>query len=197
MHDLLRAVYQYPGLNDQEIQLILNRHKQIELKKGSFLLQVPEVSTSYYILYDGLMRSYVHDAAGNEITTNFFSNSDIVIEVASLFKQQATQENIQALSNCILFEISFQDFQEIFVTIPAFAEWGRMWMTMALSQQKERMLNMITQSAPQRYLQLLNEKPQVVQQAPLKYIASYLGITDTSLSRVRKEITNHPIITDN
>jgi len=57
---------------------------------------------------------------------------------------------------------------------------------------KQRSIEMFTLSATKRYLNLLQQKPQVVQFAPLKQIASYLGVTDTSLSRIRKEIVSHP-----
>jgi len=63
-----------------------------------------------------------------------------------------------------------------------------LWMTGKLFHSKQRSLEMITTSAKNRYQNLLKEKPQIVLHSPLKYIASYLGITDTSFSRIRKEI---------
>ena len=62
-------------------------------------------------------------------------------------------------------------------------------MTGRLFHFKQRSVEMVTVSAKERYLKLIKEKPQVIQQSPLKYIASYLGITDTSFSRIRKEIS--------
>ena len=72
-----------------------------------------------------------------------------------------------------------------------FKEWGRLWFTFQLFSLKQRTVNMLTETATQRYLTLLKNKPQIIQNAALKQIASYLGITDTSLSRIRKEITKN------
>ncbi|MDO5106255.1 MAG: cyclic nucleotide-binding protein, partial [Capnocytophaga sp.] len=74
--------------------------------------------------------------------------------------------------------------------IAGFSEWGRLFMTEKLFQTQRRSLEMITLPAKDRYLQFLKEKPQVLQNVALKHIATYLGITDTSLSRIRKEISS-------
>jgi CRP-like cAMP-binding protein len=188
MENLLRNIYHYPSLKEIDLQKIIAMHHLVHIKKGELILREGQIAKTYGIILNGLIRSYVIDATGNEITTGFFGDTELYIEVASLFKQEPTQEYYQALTDCTLYEINFTEFQSLFINIPAFAEWGRAWMTQALSQQKERMLNMITRSAQERYLQLVQEKPQIIQNAALKYIASYLGITDTSLSRIRKEI---------
>ncbi|CAN5362663.1 hypothetical protein BH23BAC3_BH23BAC3_13890 [soil metagenome] len=86
--------------------------------------------------------------------------------------------------------MSFENFQRLFQNTDGFSEWGRTWMSGALFSSKQRSLSMITESATERYLTLQKEHPEIIQQAPLKYIASYLGITDTSLSRIRKELGN-------
>lgn len=192
MSDILYHVYQYPGLKETDIEEIIRHHKKRTVRKGDHILKQGQISKSYWILEAGLIRSFVIDTDGNEITTEFYTAGEVVIEVASVFKQEPTQETFQALTDCELWEINFEDFQAVFVGIPAFAEWGRMWMTFALTLQKDRMLNMITQSAQHRYSLLLEQKPMIIQQAPLKYIASYLGVTDTSLSRIRKDILKTP-----
>jgi len=95
---------------------------------------------------------------------------------------------MQCLTDCVLWQIDYDHFQELFHQIPAMREWGRAWMVFELYLAKKRATEMITEPATQRYLHLMQEKPQIIQQAPLKHIASYLGVTDTSLSRIRKEI---------
>ena len=67
-------------------------------------------------------------------------------------------------------------------------EWGRAWFTFQLFTMKERSLGTITETAKNRYLKLMKDKPEILLNAPLKQIATFLGITDTSLSRIRKEI---------
>lgn len=187
-NQLLTQVYQHPLINADDLLRIIDAHQEVTYQKGDFILKETEISNSYMILQSGLIRSYAYDYNGNDITTDFFCTYDVVIEVLSLFQRTPAQENIQALSDCICWKIDFDVFQELYHSIPGFSEWGRLWMTGKLFQFKQRSLEIITTSAKDRYEHLIKEKPQVVLQSPLKYIASYLGITDTSFSRIRKEI---------
>lgn len=185
--NLLKNVYQHPLLNDDELKVIFGMHTRTIFQKGEMMLKEGDTANGYFILQSGLMRSFVHDFNGNDITTNFFVPGEIVIEVSSLFQRIPTQENIQALVDCVCWKIDFSDFQNLFHTISGFSEWGRTWMAQSLFESKQRAISIITDSATERYQKLLEEKPFVLQNTPLKYIASYLGITDSSLSRIRKE----------
>jgi CRP/FNR family transcriptional regulator, anaerobic regulatory protein len=185
---LLSQVYQHPLFKASDLEIIFKAHTKIHLKKGEFILKESDISDAYYILETGMIRSYVLDNENNEITTNFYCDNEIAIEVLSLFKRIPSQENMHALTDCIAWKIEYDTFQKFFESIPGFTEWGRSWFTMALFATKQHSLSMIMHTAKDRYLQLIKLKPIVAQQAPLKYIATYLGITDTSLSRIRKEI---------
>lgn len=135
-----------------------------------------------------MIRAFVYDFDHNEITIEFFAENEIVIVPSSLFQQIPSQENLQAITDAALLKISYDDFQQLFNEIEYFKDWGRLWFTHQLFSVKQRSLEMITETAKNRYLKLMKEKPQIIQSAPLKQIASYLGITDTSLSRIRREI---------
>lgn len=187
-HQLLSQVYQHPLISPDERNRIIEAHQEIHFQKGDFILKEGEISNSYLILQSGLIRSFAYDYNGNDITVDFFCESELVIEVLSLFQRIPTQENIQALTDCVCWKINLDVFQELFHSIGGFPEWGRHWMTGRLFHFKQRSVEMVTVSAKERYLKLIKEKPQVMLQSPLKYIASYLGITDTSFSRIRKEI---------
>jgi len=183
----LKQVYQHPLLQSEDLEAIFGAHKKVMFNKGDFLLREGHIANEYLILDQGLIRAFVHNFDGNDITTNFFSEGEIVIEVSSLFQRIPSNENIQALTDCVCWKIEFQVFQELFHSIEGFREWGRAWMAQSLFEFKSRSVSMITDSATDRYLNLLQHKPDVLKYAPLKQIASYLGITDTSLSRIRKE----------
>lgn len=186
MTEPLKYIYQHPLLSEQELDEIWAAHKAVEVKKGELLLKEGEVSTAYYLVEEGIVRAFVHDYDNNEITTEFFCARDIVIIPSSLFQQRPSQENLQAVTACKLWRIDYENFQTLFHSIEGVREWGRYWFSHQLFHMKQRSLDMITETASARYEKLLKEKPQIIQQAPLKQIASYLGITDTSLSRIRR-----------
>ncbi|GGD17856.1 Crp/Fnr family transcriptional regulator [Flavobacterium orientale] len=184
---LLSHVYQHPLINPQELDRLIAAHYKVTFKKGTVVLEKGEVSKGYLLLESGLMRSFAYDYNGNDTTTDFYSKHEIVIEVLSLFQRIPSQETIHALTDCEGWMLDFDVFQELYHSIPGFSEWGRLWMTNRLFHFKQRSVEMVTISAKDRYLQLIKEKPEVVLHSPLKYIASYLGITDSSFSRIRKE----------
>lgn len=184
----VQKIYQHPALNSTEVDIICKAHEKVRFKKGDYLLRERQTANEYFCLEDGLIRAFAISSEGKEVTTGFFSTNEIVIEVASLFLRLPARENIQALTDCVCWEINLDTFQDLFHTIAGFSEWGRTWMSRVLFSTKQRSHSMITDSATERYLALQKEHPEIIQQAPLKYIASYLGITDTSLSRIRKEL---------
>lgn len=187
-YSALREVYKYSGFTEAELQKIFAQHELVSFSRGELLLKEGKMPNEYHILESGVVRSFVYDYADNDITTNFFIENNVVIEVASLFQRQASRENIEALTNCVCWEIKFDRFQELYHAIKNFNEWGRAWMSGKLFEFKQRSVEMITDRAADRYLKLMREKPTVLQNAPLKTIATYLGITDSSLSRIRKEV---------
>ncbi|UZD22901.1 Crp/Fnr family transcriptional regulator [Algoriphagus halophytocola] len=181
-------IYNHPSISEGHLNTIRSAHRKVAFKKHDHVLLEGSTSHAYYLIEEGMFRSYLIDYQGNEITTDFFVSNDILIEVASLFLRIPSKENIQALSDGIVWEIDFEAFQNLYRSIPGFTEWGRTWMTNQLFEAKNRAVKMHTLSASQRYLELMSAKPEVIKRAPLKHIATYLGITDTSLSRIRKEM---------
>lgn len=187
--DFFQSIYQHPLIQRSELEEIMRAHEKVDFKKNSSLLQSGKIAHEYYLVEQGLLRAYIEDFKGNEITTDFFSANDIAIEVSSLFQRLPTKVNITALKEGTAWKIDFAIFQELYHKIEGFSEWGRAWMSGQLFSAKQRSIEMHTKSATERYKALINEKPEIVQSAPVKHIASFLGVTDTSLSRIRKEIT--------
>ncbi|WP_223605420.1 Crp/Fnr family transcriptional regulator [Chryseobacterium sp. OSA05B] len=188
----LEICYDFPFFFQEELEEIFQAHEKVSFQKGDMILEEGKTANEYYILEKGLARSYVNDFNGNEVTTHFFADNEIIIEVLSLFQRIPSQENIVCITDCECWRFDYDTFQELFHKIPNLREWGRSWMSKELFAYKQRSVEMFTLSATRRYLNLLEQKSQVVQFAPLKQIASYLGVTDTSLSRIRKEIVSHP-----
>jgi CRP-like cAMP-binding protein len=158
-----------------------------EIKKSEFLFKEGRICNDYYFLEKGFIRAFAYDTAGNDVTTNFYSGSQVVFEVNSFFNRVLSKENYQAIVDCEGWYITYQQLNHLFHSMSEFREFGRSILVKGFSSLKIRMLSMITETAEQRYDALLKSNPEIFQHAALKHIASYLGITDTSLSRIRKE----------
>jgi CRP-like cAMP-binding protein len=158
-----------------------------ELKKNEFLAKEGRVYNEYFFLENGFIRAFAHDTGGNDVTTNFYSAGQVVFEVSSFFNRTISKENFQALADCEGWYITYEQLNHLFHSMHEFRDFGRSILVKGFSSLKTRMLSMITETAEQRYDALLKSNPEIFHQAALKHIASYLGITDTSLSRIRKE----------
>jgi len=168
---------------------IANTFSPKEITKNSFLLKEGRVSDEYFFLENGFIRAFANDIEGNDVTTNFYSNCQVVFEVSSFFNRTVSKENFQAIVDCEGWYITYEQLNNLFHSMHEFRDFGRSILVKGFSSLKIRMLSMITETAEQRYDTLLKTNPEIFQQAALKHIASYLGITDTSLSRIRKEYT--------
>ena len=176
-------------LTDKELEIVLSGYEKVLVKKNEYILEQGNICDAYYFVEKGFLRSYAIDYNGNEVTTNFFTKTDLILEETSFFLRMSTKENIQAMEDCVLWKKDFDIFQEHFNSIEKYREWGRAHLVKNFFALKQRSLAMITETAKERYQNLMYEHSNILQKASLKHIASYLGITDTSLSRIRKEIT--------
>lgn len=112
----------------------------------------------------------------------------MVLEPASFLTRAPAQENIQALTDCAGWTLTFEQFNELFHARAEFREFGRALLVRGFASLKTRMLAHVTQTAAERYADLLRTSPELMQHVSVRHLASYLGITDTSLSRIRKGI---------
>lgn len=160
-----------------------------EIAKNDLVLKEGQVSNEYIFLQKGFMRAFAHDLNANDVTTDFYSEGQVVFEVHSFFNRTRSKENIQALTDCITWYITYEQLNMLFHSIYEFREFGRSILVKGFANLKNRMLSTITETAEERYAALLKTNPEIFRHAQLKHIASYLGITDTSLSRIRKEFS--------
>lgn len=188
--EVIQQCYENEHFSNEDYQTIRAKHQLLSFEKGDFILKEGKNLNDYYILLEGVVRSFVNNAKGDQITIELFQSGDVVIDVNALFQHKKTLENWECITDCHLLVINFEDFQQLFHTLYGFREWGRTWMSNALFEMKERSIEMLTLPAIERYIHLMEQKPFILHQVPLKYIASYLGVTDTSLSRIRKDYKN-------
>ena len=121
----LHSIFSLTDFKESELETILPKFKQVRFSKNDYLLQEGKTENQYWFLESGFVRSFVNDTNGNDITTNFYSTTDIVIDWSSFFLRNPSRENIQALSDCICWQLDFENFQQLFHSIETFREHGR------------------------------------------------------------------------
>ncbi|HZX58373.1 MAG TPA: Crp/Fnr family transcriptional regulator [Mucilaginibacter sp.] len=170
----------------QAVEKIADHFEERTFAKNDYLLKGGRHS-GYFYLAEGLMRAFTFDHQGNEVTTYFYPKDHVVFEVASLILHIPSTEYIEAVTECKGYLASCESINMLFHTVPEFREFARMMMVREFVDYKERTLAMINKSAEERYSELFSNNRELFQHAPLKHIASFLGITDTSLSRIRRD----------
>ncbi|MDP1800994.1 MAG: Crp/Fnr family transcriptional regulator [Bacteroidota bacterium] len=187
---LINFINQVLPIAPQKVEELASHFQAMHLKKNEYFTKAGTICNNYLFLENGFIRAFTFDLDGNEVTTEFYSNNQIVFEVGSFFQKIPSNENFQALEDCNGWYINYDQLQTLFHSAPEFREFGRMVLVKGFISFKQRTLSLINQSAEQRYATLIKARPEIFQKAPLKSIASYLGITDTSLSRIRRELAH-------
>lgn len=186
MEELLTFLNSIYPLEKGSIDFLNKNLKWIEIPKKDFILKSGHICRNIYFIKTGLLRSF-HVMDDREISSAFMKEGELILSVESFFNQSISNESIQALEDCFLFYISFEELQFAYQNFPDFNSLGRI-LTEKYYQLSERSLySLRMQRAHEKYLFLLNHSPYIVQRVPLKYIASYLSITEETLSRIRSQ----------
>ncbi|MEM8527187.1 MAG: Crp/Fnr family transcriptional regulator [Bacteroidota bacterium] len=175
-------------MTPKELELVLSGYEKVYYQKGDYILEEGQTAKEYYVIESGFVRSFAIDYEGNDITTDFHNTGELLIQVVSFFLQKPSEEYLQALTDVVLWRTGIEVFYQHFNTIENYSDWGRTWMVNNLFQNKQRSLSLVKDAAKDRYLHLLEHRPEIFAYATLQQIASYLGITNTSLSRIRREV---------
>lgn len=158
--------------------------KRQEIPAKTILLQEGQISRTMFFVEKGCLRTWVNND-GKEITTQFFFEGDKVASIESFRTNQPSLYSIESLEPCILQTISQQDFQNILEDFPEIKEEMQEHLFRRLLQSQKTFYSYLKNNPQQRYQELIEEYPHIVQRIPQHYIASYLGITSVSLSRIR------------
>jgi CRP-like cAMP-binding protein len=160
---------------------------EITYPKASVLFKVNSIASKVYFIKKGMVRAYANPDE-EEITFWFGKEGDAVISMKNYVENQKGYETIELLEPCDLYEIQTEDLRKLYNTDIHIANWGRKFAEQELIKIEERLISRQCKTALERYKELMNMDPDLLQRVQLTHIASYLGITPVSLSRIRSEL---------
>lgn len=160
----------------------------IQIKKKDVLLNIGETSKYIYFIYKGSLRSYYLDQEGKDNTSWFLFENELAISVYSFFTQKPSFEALETLEDCVLLRLSFTKLQQLYLEFPEFNYIGRILTEQYYIRSEEKANSLRMLSAKERYLQLIECEPEIIKRTSLGHIASYLGITQHTLSRIRAKV---------
>jgi CRP-like cAMP-binding protein len=161
--------------------------KEISVAKNIILVNERERCRNLYFIQKGLMRGYYYDE-NKEITHWFAQEQEFATSFYSFITVEPSPETIETLEDCELIQISFGDLQTLYKKFPETERIGRIFIEKYYIKLEERFLRQRIRSAKDRYRDLLEKNPSLLNRAALGQIATYLGIAQETLSRVRAEM---------
>ena len=188
MNSLKKYLEQFPHFKPSAFEVALPYLKEKEIKAGDYFLHQGKISTQIAFIEKGLFRLfYLND--GKETTTCFCKENNITCSFQSLLTQQPSDKAIQAVEDSKIIYFSYNALQEFYRKDLFWQQVGRLAAEneFIITEGYNRFLNDL--SAKERYLQILENDPELLQRVPLNYLASYLQITPETLSRIRKKIS--------
>ncbi|HMH23823.1 MAG TPA: Crp/Fnr family transcriptional regulator [Puia sp.] len=160
--------------------------KTIDVRKGERLLRIGEVCSNIYFIEKGLFRCYYESDTG-EVCAWFMKEGDVIISVGSFFSQAPSYQAIVAMEESLVRFISHEDLHKIYRRWPEFNLTGRKITEKYYALCEDRLYSLRMKKAEERYHYFLESQPGLVDRIPATYIASYLGITRETLSRIKKK----------
>lgn len=184
MEQLFTYFRKFNSLSKEAEEAIAEISNSITIKKNTDLQSIGYTCKTIYFIKKGVARIY-YLKDGIDITENFFFENDIIARVESLLTGNPSRKAIQILEDAAIISINANALFQLYDRFPQIERLFRKIFEAAYVDTVNRIEGMQFHTAEERYKALLNEAPDVLKRVPLKYVASYLGITQVSLSRIR------------
>ncbi|CAL2084308.1 CarD family transcriptional regulator [Tenacibaculum dicentrarchi] len=179
-------------INDSDWQFFTSRLKLRKVKKRTKLLNVGEVENFISFIDKGIVRFFIprkDQDKDKEITFGFCFSNEFVSAYDSFLTQAPSLYELETLTDVEMWSMSYDDLQKVYQQTSIGNALGRISSERLYLIKSKREQSLLNETAEERYLKLFDERPELIKAIPLKYIASYIGVTAQALSRIRKRIT--------
>lgn len=184
MTELQQYIGAYFGVEQAHLQSISNLFEETTLAKGEFFCRSGKYCEKLSFVKRGLIRIYA-EVDDKEITQWISAPGYFVTDLASLVFKKEARWNIQALTDCELYTISGERYRRIGEVIPNWDRLEKMFLANCFMTLEDRVFKHLSMSAAERYHELFAQNPSLFNEVPLQYLASMLGMTPETLSRIR------------
>lgn len=178
------------NLTDAEKEICKSLFSPKKLRKRQYILQQDDICKNLVFVEKGILRSYSVDDKGNEHILQFALEGWWIADIYSFLTGEPAEYNIDAIEDSELLQISKSALDELYERVPKFERYFRILTQSNMIATQRRLTATLSASADEKYLKLLSAYPNIVARVPQHMIASYLGITPETLSRVRKRIVS-------
>lgn len=176
------------GISSSDWTVFSSKLRQKDFKKKETLLDVGQVENYLSYVQRGIIRQYI-PLENVDLTFGFVFGGSFVSGYDSFLLQKPSEYRLEALTEGVLWQLSYHDLQEVYKSSRIGNFIGRKASEELYLKKSKREISLLQDSAEERYLKLFEERPELLRKIPLKYIASYIGVTPQALSRIRRRIS--------
>lgn len=187
--ELDKYIQSYFGMPQQEIERISAFFKPLSLNRNDYFLKAGRYSDRLGFVQSGLLREFLY-SDGKEVTKWISTPGYFAVDLSSFLFNQPARWNIQALSDCELFAINKEDYARIGQVVPRWPELEKLFLARCFTVLEDRVLSHLSLSAEERYAAFFAFAPDLFNQVPLQFLASLLGMTPETFSRIRKKLAD-------
>ncbi|NRR92568.1 Crp/Fnr family transcriptional regulator [Winogradskyella undariae] len=172
-------------IGDEDLKIILSYFKIIKKKKNEILLSTGKFSQVSYFVKKGCLRLFFIDDNGKDVTRYIAFENQLATELVSFITKEPAQETIQVIEDSELLYITHNDFRHLMKIIPKWKDFYNIYLEKAYVNNLKRLTSFTTLNASERYNQLFKINPNIVKRLPNKIVASYINISQETLSRIK------------
>ena len=176
-------------VNDKDWQFFSSKLKKRQFQKKTIITEIGHTENYISFIEKGIIRLLIPKKEEEEITYGFSFENEFISAYDSFLIQKPSQYQLETLVETSLLSITYSDLQKVYQQTKIGNLIGRMSSERLFLIKSKREQSLLNDSAEQRYLNLFKERPNLIKEIPLKYIASYIGVTAQALSRIRKRIS--------
>ncbi len=184
MNQVMQLVQSIHPCSPELLEHLSKTLKYRKLLKKEYLLKAGHVSRSACFIQHGLLRAF-YIKNDKDISSWFMKEGDVSLSIESFYDQKVSYENIQALEDCVIYLLDYKELEHIYHEFPEFNFIGRVLTIKYHKLWAQQLYSLRMQSADERYQWLLTNHSELLLRVPAKYIASYLDITEVTLSKIK------------
>lgn len=189
VEELLYFLNQLSPIRDETWNRLRPLFKQVNLKKGQFFIKAGQAATQIGFLQQGIIRVFYRNNKGDEYNKHFFMPPCFIGGYSALVTGTLNQINQEALTDCIVWVAEYKNLISLYDECPDLERANRRLAELFFAAKEQREIEIVTLDADERYRLLQQEFPMLEQQIPQYHIASYLGVSATQLSRIRRKLS--------
>ena len=188
LNNLIEVISKTVIPNAADIELCTTYFEPVKITRNTIIDEQGKVPQYLYFISSGFMRLFYYDDNGDEITTFLSSPNNFIAPFLCFINQVKATENVECITDCELLKVSNANLKTLIDQSDNLKKFSLIIFEQAIYSTALRANGLATLSAEQRYKKIVDEQPQLIQNIPVQYIASYLGMKPESLSRIRRQI---------